>query len=353
MKITGARLNRFLQDPDPAIGLALIYGPDRGLVRERVDVLTGSVAGDRDDPFRVVRLTGAAVKSDPARLADEVAALSFSGGRRVVRIDDGTDGLTAVLKEVLNMGASRENRREDSFVVVEGGELGPRSSLRRLFEGSDAMASIACYGDEGKGLEEIIAGALGEHGLMASPDALAFLVQNLGSDRMVTRSELDKLALYMGGSGTVDLKDAQACIGDSASITLDGVVYGVAGGNQATLERAIERAFAEGIAPVAVLRTVAGHLRKLHLMVARIAQGETPDRAMASLKPPIIYKFQGQFRTQMAAWRNDRLVQAMEILTEAEIDCKSTGIPPEPVCRRALMRIAQAARKPGAGRGSR
>jgi DNA polymerase III subunit delta len=353
VKITGARLSRFLRDPDPAIGFALIHGPDRGLVRERVEALTRSVAGDLDDPFRVVRSTAAAVKADPAKLADEMAALSFSGGRRVVRIDDATDGLTAVLKEILNSAGARGNHREDAFVVVEGGELGPRSSLRRLFEGSDAMASLACYGDEGKGLESVISGTLGELGLAVSPDALAFLSRNLGADRMVTRSELDKLALYKGGSGTIELEDAQACVGDSASVTLDAIVYGAAGGDQASLERALERAFAEGIAPVAVLRTVAGHLRKLHLVAARIAKGDSPDRAMGALKPPVIYKFQGQFRAQVAAWKNDRLVQAMEILTEAEIDCKSTGIPPEPVCRRALMRIAQAAKRSGTGRRAR
>ncbi len=353
MKIAGARLDRFLHDPDATIGFALIYGPDRGLVRERMEMLTKSIAGDSDDPFRVVRLTAAAIKSDTARLADEVAALSFSGGRRVVRIDDATDGLTAALKEILRMGEARENRREDAFVVVEGGELGPRSTLRRLFEGSDAMASMACYGDEGKGLQEVVAATLGEHGLAASPDALAFLVRNLGADRMVTRSELDKLALYKGGPGTVELEDAQACVGDSASATLDGVVYAAASGESAALERAIERAFAEGITPVAVLRTVAGHMRRLHLVVARMAQGESPKRAAAALKPPVIYKFQGQFHAQATAWRGDRLVQAMEILMEAEIDCKRTGIPPEPVCRRALMRIAQAGKRPGSRRVSR
>jgi len=35
---------------------------------------------------------------------------------------------------------------------------------------------------------------------------------------------------------------------------------------------------------------------------------------------------------------------AMDIITEAENDCKVTGYPPETVCSRALMRIAQAAR---------
>ncbi|MBT4488179.1 MAG: DNA polymerase III subunit delta, partial [Rhodospirillaceae bacterium] len=35
--------------------------------------------------------------------------------------------------------------------------------------------------------------------------------------------------------------------------------------------------------------------------------------------------------------------QALAILTEAELDCKTTGLPAEAICGRALIRIANAA----------
>ena len=42
---------------------------------------------------------------------------------------------------------------------------------------------------------------------------------NLGSDRMVSRMELDKLALYAAGQSEITLEDAQAVIGDAAAVT--------------------------------------------------------------------------------------------------------------------------------------
>ena len=42
------------------------------------------------------------------------------------------------------------------------------------------------------------------------PDALQFLRDNLGGDRMVSRSELEKLSLYRGGGGEISLDDAMA-----------------------------------------------------------------------------------------------------------------------------------------------
>ena len=90
MKITG-RAEAFIAKPDPALAAILIYGPDAGLVRERLNALTKAVAGGLDDPFRISDIAPEALRDDPARLGDEAAALAFTGGRRVVRIRGATD----------------------------------------------------------------------------------------------------------------------------------------------------------------------------------------------------------------------------------------------------------------------
>ena len=347
MKITAARLSKFLGQPDPRIGCVLVFGPDRGLVAECAETLMRATVDDPDDPFSVTPLDGATIKADPPRLADEAAAMSFSGGRRVVRIADATDALTAAFKNYLAILSAGEGNTANALVIAEGGELAARSSLRRLFEAEKtAAAAIACYGDEGRGLEDFIARTLADHGVSASPDALALLAQSLGADRLVTRSELEKLVLFKGGSGEIGFDDVRASIGDSAAITLDAVIHAAAGGDHAALQASLDRALVEGTAPITVLRAVAGHFRRLHLAIGRMAGGDTPERAMASLKPPVIFKFQGAFRTQLRTWPEDRLSAAMSMLSEAELDCKTTGMPAEAVCKRVLMRIAQAARRP-------
>ena len=75
MKITGARIEAFLRNPDPKSVAVLVFGPDRGLVRERGATIARAVVDDPADPFRVVELSGGSLKSDPARLGDEAAAV--------------------------------------------------------------------------------------------------------------------------------------------------------------------------------------------------------------------------------------------------------------------------------------
>ena len=226
MKITAARVERFLRRPDRAVVCTLVYGPDQGLVRERAETLVRHVAGDLDDPFRVVELTAAAVANDPACLADEAATLSFSGGLRVVRVRAANDGLTKVFEDFLAVA------RDDAQVVVEAGHLGNRSSLRRVFERAGNAAALACYQDDEHVLHGIIAESLAGHGLTASPDALAYLTENLGADRQVSRNELEKLALYKGGPGTGRLEDAAASVCHIAAPQDAPVVDGAPGGGQ-------------------------------------------------------------------------------------------------------------------------
>ena len=42
----------------------------------------------------------------------------------------------------------------------------------------------------------------------------------------------------------------------------------------------------------------------------------------------------------MQRWRPQTLSRARSELIQAEIDCKTTGMPDEAVCERALMRLA-------------
>ena len=119
----------------------------------------------------------------------------------------------------------------------------------------------------------------------------------------------------------------------------------MAAGDRPGLERALARAFAEGAAAVAVVRAVARHFQRLHLALGLVAAGSSPRQAMKALRPPVFFKLEDAFRLQLGRWDAGRLGGALELLTEAELDCKTSGLPARVLSGRALMRIAQAARR--------
>ena len=346
MKLQGRAIEGFLARPDPKIRAVLVFGPDAGLVRDRADTLARSVLSDLNDPFRVAELTAKTVAGDPARLADEVAALSLTGGRRLIRLREADDSVAAAFAALFAAEPGG-----DSLVVAEAGDLGARSKLRLAFEAVTAGAALPCYMEDENALRRVMVELAAAAGLVLDPDAQAFLAANLVGDRLMARSEIEKLALYMdaapgkGGERRVGIEDVQAAIGDSASLlSLDDPAWAAASGDFPTLDRALGRLFAEGMAAVAILRAAQRHFQRLHWAQAEIAAGAGPEAAVKAVKPPVFFKMQSVFAAQLRQWPPAQLRQALERLVDAEAECKRTGMPDETLTARVLFQLAAMAR---------
>ena len=345
MKITG-RADAFAAKPDPSVRAVLLYGPDSGLIRERLNIMTKAVAGGIDDPFRVSEFNADVLSDDSARLGDEAAALALTGGRRVVRVRDAGDTTAAVFESFLT------NNLGDSLVIVTAGELSPRSKLRVAFEESDNGAALACYADDSEALDAVIRSTLKAAGLQITPDALGWLSDRLGGDRELSRRELEKLILYMGADtkksgGTVTEDDVLACIGDTAALNLDDLTYALGDGDQATLQRVFGRLTAEGTSAVSILTAIARHFMRLHETRGRMNEGKSADAAAAMLRPPVFFKLKSRFNAQANRWNEALLARSLDILMEAEMAAKSTDIPTEAAVERALLQLAQVGRSAG------
>lgn len=343
MKISASAADRFVDQPDGAVTAVLLYGPDRGLVQERAERLALAVVETLDDPFRVVDLNASVFSSDPARLIDEAAAQSLMGGRRVVRVRGAGNDLAPIIETLLEHGAG------DSLIIVEAGELAARAKLRSVFEKASNAAAIACYPDDEAALETVIRDTLKKNDLSVSRDALAYMASRLGTDRKITLSELDKLVSYMGGATEVTEADAMACIGDSAEIDLDDLVDAVAGGDHAKAARALGRLYNDGVNAIAILRALQRHFQRLHLAGSFVASGTPIDAAINGLKPPVFFKRRPAFRRQLRAWPSRLITSALDLLLDAELDCKTTGMPGNAICAQTITRLTQAAARGNRG----
>ena len=330
--------DRFAANPPKGLRVALVFGPDAGLVQERAEKLLKSVVADLTDPFNVADLSESVLLSDPARLQDEAAAISMMGGRRVVRVRNAGNNLASLFEDFLEEPAG------DALVVVEGGDLAKGTGLRKLFEGDDKAAAIACYADTARNLEDVVRDAMRGAGLSIAPDALADAVSRLGSDRGVTRRELEKLALYAQGQKSVSLADVQAVMGDEAEARAEEASDAAGSGDFARLDLALERLWTADTSVAQVLRGAMGHFQRLALVRETVNRGEPMETAIRKLRPPIHFLREQSFKAQVGRWNDARLADALDMLLEAEALSRTTGVPAQAVCGRTLMNIAALAR---------
>lgn len=345
MKVQPRELDGFVRNPPAGLRAVLVYGPDGGKVREIAERLGRTVVADLSDPFNVAVLSGEDVEDDPARLADEAAARSLMGGRRLVRVRDARDRTADAVANAL------AGPQTDTLVVVEAGDLKTGTGLRKLFEASRGdLAAIACYPDEARDLSRVIREAMAAADVRIAPEAVQFLSDRLGSDRMATRTEIDKLALLAGPGGSIDLETAMEAVGDGAALEIDTVVAAAADGRPDVIITGLDRAFRQGESPIGVLRRAQGYFQRLHLATVRVAAGRAPDEAVRSLRPPVFFKAVEPMARQAGRWSPAALASALARLGQAEIRCKSTGFPDEAECGQALIDVARMALRGARGR---
>ena len=171
----------------------LVYGPDAGLVRERVDALVKASVDDPSDPFAFVRIEGDELSGNPSRLVEEAHTVPLFGGRRAVLVKAGSRNIAGAVETVV-AAPSTECR-----IIIEAGDLKKTAPLRAICEKAKVAAALPCYADNAAAVARLIDDELRAAELSIAPDARTLLVSLLGGDRMASRNEVRKLALYAHG----------------------------------------------------------------------------------------------------------------------------------------------------------
>lgn len=335
MKLTWKQIEPFVKSPDPKARVILIYGPDDGLMRERAKLVGKTIVPDLTDPFNVTTLTADQINDDTARLSDEAKAFSMMGGARLIRIENGADKITTTIKQYL------EDPSTENLVIIEAGELTTRSSLRLLCEKSKNAAALPCYVEDERGVSQVIRQALTQENLMIDIDALNWLAANIAGDRGRVRGEIAKLITYMGqDKRKVTLHDVQACCGEAGSGSLDDLIYAVAGAQPQNAMMSYAQLLQEGIPVVVMLRSLQNHFRRLHYTQSMIRNGQDLNQAIKSLQPPIFFKFEPAFKSQVSRWSMQKINRVLDRLNDLEAQSKQTGTPVETLCSQAILSIS-------------
>lgn len=327
-----------LRRPDPRIGVYLFYGPDTGLVAERARAVAERSIDDPADPFQLVRLDGDTVAGDPARLADEAGTMGLFGGRRAIWVRATSKNLAPALEPVL--GAPLQ----DCVIVLEGGDLGKSAPLRILCEKSPRALALPCYPDEGRGLGDVVEETLRESGLRIGREAKALLLASLGGDRLATRAELAKLALYAHGRGEVTAEDIDAVLSDVSGLAMDAVVDAAFAGDAAGLEIGSRRLAAEGLHASVALGAALRHALALLPLQLEVEAGRPVDAVLESWRG-LHFKRKPLIRLHLQRWSTATLKAAIERLYSALLDTRRLADLDDVILARALLDLARTARR--------
>ncbi len=344
MRISSTRAGAFLGDAWLKFVGVLLYGPDLGLVRERAAALAGAALGAKSGLFGAIELPGSRVKDEPRLLIDELSMLAFGGGRKLVVVRDAGDGVCNAVAMALRSWP------ELACLIVEAGDLPKRSTLRELFGGDYRLAELACYPDSEEVVADLVRAGLAGGEVRATEDALGYLAARLQGDRLVIRSEIAKIGTFAGPGGVLDLESAIEISGAIGEVSMDAALHAAWTGRIEDVDAAVHECLSQGVAPVALIRGAIRNLERLVLVRAAVDGGAAIDDSVRALRPPVFFRHVEDFKREVRTWPRESLHRALERLLEAEVRCKSSGLPDASVCGRAFLEIATAARFQSAAR---
>jgi DNA polymerase-3 subunit delta len=341
-------IERFLANPG-AVRAAVIYGRDRGVVRERANQLAKKATANPDDPFDVALLTETDLDSDPARLEGELAAISMMGGRRLVRLRFHSEkaGLDKLVAEALK-GHLDGAFNSEAFFLIEAGNLGRDSSLRSAAEkAKDGAVALPCYEDETGDVARMVRDSLTKDGVGLTTEALDLFVARLPHERGVARSEIERLILYLGpGSGvTATPADLEPHLGVEPEASLSEAANDAFGGRLGPAQSALRRAAAEGEGGIAAVRAIGGNSSRLRRALTLMKQGVGAQEAAKSVG--VFWKAEREFLRQSRLWSLTLLDQVQPEVLAADLACKQTGSPDQLIAERLALGIAGRARRLG------
>ena len=330
-------LPAFQRAPDKNIRAVLFYGPDLGNVREKAAALVKSIAGAVDDPFQVARLDDDKLADDPGLLADEAQSLSLMGGNRAVWVRDAGAGFLKASEGVLAADLP------GNLIIAEAGNLDKKSKLRSVFEAAKNALIIACYADEVGSIRDLIDQMLRAEGLSIDDDAHEVLAGLVGGDRLASRGEITKLALYCMGKKRVTREDVLAACGDAAGLSLDDALDHVFAGNMAEADLALERLLAAGTHPSVFLSAAARHAARLQRFRAECDLGRPVETVVRSARPPVFFSRVRSMVQQVDIWDSAELASAATSLQAAQRQTREMPQLEEAITSRAVLSLSRLA----------
>ena len=316
MKIQNKDNNSFIKNIPKNIKIILLYGQDAGLINQYLLDIKSNFFPQQIEEGQYIQLFEEDIKEEPSVILEQALSVSLFGDtKKLIVVKEAKDYLTKIIKDYITYN------HNDILLVLIASELTASSSLRKLCEQEDIIATIACYLDSNITLRQYIIDVIKNNQYTIDNDSINYLVNNLGNDRSITKNELDKLMLYTYNKKSILLQDVLDVVASSESVYLDKLIYSFFN-NQKQEAYKYLLILLEDNHSVVIIRTLINHVQKIMLAKSYCLTTDI-DNAIKYMKPPIFFSHITSFKQQVNKIDNNTLQTLLNDLLYIEIQAKT------------------------------
>jgi len=299
------------------------------------------------DPGERIELTGAELRKDPVKLADEARSNSLFGGNRHLWLrvsgEEAHDALANLIESSVE---------PCPVLIVATGATDKSRTAKLIADRPDALVAMF-HPPELRAVASSVRRMAGAAGLRIDDDLAERLARGANLDTRVAQSEIEKLALYLDVSrerpGTLDAAAIDAVGASTEEDGFGALVNAVLGGASARIAPELRRFREVRLNPVAVLLAFERRAAQLASLAAKL--GPRGDMAALieseSAARRIFWKEKGDFANQLRRWRGKRLERLLTRLIDMHRQLLRDSHNAELLLEQGLAEIARMAARLG------
>lgn len=313
-------------------------GPDEAGASDAANRIA-AMLGDAEK----VEMSGAELRRDPVRLADEARSVSLFGDKRIIHVravgDDAHDAVETLLESPVDgwpvlIVASSATEKSRIAKLLEG----KAGAMIAMFHPPDLRSVADAVRDMGDAVGVKINGSLAER-----------IARACAMDTRMAKSEIEKLALYLDASPQAPREANAAALDEICAVSEDDglmpVVNAVLAGDVRKLSGELARMREMGLNPVGLVLAFERRAAQLVQLAARMGERGDVNAFMEqeTSAKRVFFRDRADLTQQLRRWRGSRLVRLTERLTMLHRTLISDNRNGELVLAQGLAEIARAA----------
>ncbi len=214
---------------------------------------------------------------------------------------------TEIIKVISSQDLNIQN------IILKTGPIQKGLKIRNFFEDSPECIIVPCYEDNPAEKKHLITRFFVNENIKISSSHTDILSSLLSSERLSLTNELNKLILYIKATKS-NVIDALKVLTDNDSQDLNNLVYLLASKEKGAFWNQflkVQRTFSDQIKFIGIFSK---HLEKILFVKNKVLLGSTPSNAMKSLRPPIFFKQEEVFLSQLKLWSFKNLIKIIKQL---------------------------------------
>ena len=279
MIIKDFQLEKIIKEATDFISI-LIYGPNDGLVREQIEKIKHNYLSK--DEYEEISFNGKNLDNDPQSLNDIIQTVSMFFTSKIVIADNIKDKHIKIVEDIVL------SEPQQVILILKDGNLNKSSKIRKFFETEKKCLSLACYEDDGRSMMRNIDEFIRSSDIELDKDVKNYLLQSLSNDRMVSKSELEKIEIfYKGSKNKIELEEVKDLLNDSSSQNINKMNESVMFGNTSKSSKIMNKLLLEGTSPISLIRSLSNYLLRIKQTKIEMKKGNNFDSSIKSLRPPV------------------------------------------------------------------